>query len=105
MSDTLDNAYLEVKTIEICRWCGIERRFSGDFVELKACVCGASNSSVLSIEQTSGHKFEAYINPDNSLFLEFTQKDGKCSRYTLSAELLLKTGALQLSDTPLNGKK
>jgi len=92
-----------------CRWCGHVVKAEG-YVFLhdrySPCEkCSATTVATLSFTQTSGDKVDIWHNPDNSLFIEFQQKSGKTSRYTLSEELLLRTGVLKLSDKVLNGRR
>ena len=95
---------------EGCRWCGhvVVKPEGYVFVHdrYSPCEkCSATRFATLSFTQTGGDQVDIWHNPDNSLFIEFQQKSGKTSRYTLSEELLLKAGVLKLSDKVLNGRR
>lgn len=96
---------------EGCRWCGhVAKAKAEDVVFISdsftPCVeCSATRFATLSFTQTGGDQVDIWHNPDNSLFIEFRQNSGKTSRYTLSEELLLRTGVLKLSDKVLNGRR
>jgi len=91
-----------------CRWC----KYKKPEPEAWSISCGAlcpecsaSEKATLSFDNGNGQTVGIWHNPDNSLYFEFNHEDGKTARYTLSEALLLKVGALELSDLPLNGER
>jgi len=93
-----------------CRWCGHQGPPTDGlvFVSTGDCQkCHAATSSAISITSGlngSGGTFHLWHNPDNSLFLEFENPDGKTARYTLSEDLLRKAGVLETSKEPMGGR-
>lgn len=86
-----------------CRWCEKEIVI----VVAGLCPnCECWTGITVQIMQGQGpRRIEIYHNPDNSLFFEFIASDEKTARYTLSPEILMRAGMLELSDTPLGGKR
>lgn len=79
-----------------CRWC-TKPMPRHDFAGMAECrACGAQQHAlVFSCSSSTPQHIALYLNPDNSLFVEFVGHHNGTARYTLSAELLRQTGMLQ----------
>lgn len=89
-----------------CRWCGHQKPQTEDFVIDVGQVCEKCEACQDSFTITGGNQaytVALWFNPDHSLFVEFSQKSGKTSRYILSEDKLRESGSLITSDHPMEG--
>ncbi len=86
----------------LCRWCGEIRVF----VDRKCPDCRAIQSAFFVFQSgLDKQQIHVFINPDNSIWLEFEQPDGKTARFVFDPKILLAEGKLRFFDSPPHGRR
>jgi hypothetical protein len=97
---------LKVEKMPHCRWCGKEPEFGDPSIPIKVCpYCEALQDPMLNLRHPAGMALAFYMNPDGSLFIEYTKKDGSAARYTFSEDMLKKSGVLTAFRESPGGKR
>lgn len=97
---------VQVSKMPRCRWCRKEPEFGDSSVPLTICgYCEAIQDPILNLRHPLGMALRFYMNPDGSLYVEYTKKDGTTLRYDMSEEMLKRSGVLtSFRETP-EGKR